>query len=132
MEKVLEYLKSAGVFYVATCEENGQPRVRPFGALCGFEGKIYLVTANQKDVYKQMMANPKIEISAMYNNTWIRIAGEVKEDTRREARVAMMEANKKALSSMYSVDDNVMTVLYFTHGTATICSFTDQPEVIEF
>lgn len=132
MEKVLEYLKSARVFYVATCEENGQPRVRPFGAVCGFEGKIYLVTAKPKDVYKQMLANPKVEISAMYNNTWIRVTGEVKEDTRREARVAMMEANKEALSRMYSVDDDVMTVLYLTHGTASICSFTDKPEVIEF
>lgn len=131
MEKVLEYLKSARVFYVATCEGD-QPRVRPFGAICGFEGKIYLVTAKPKDVCKQMLANPKVEISAMYNNTWIRVSGEVKEDTRREARVAMMEANKEALSGMYSVDDDVMTVLYFTHGTATFCSFTDKPEVIEF
>lgn len=47
----------------------------------------------------------------------------------REARVAMMEDNKAALSSMYTVDDNLMVVFRFTHATATIYSFTSEPEV---
>ncbi len=53
-----------------------------------------------------------------------------KEDTRREARVAMMEANKNALQSMYTVDDNLMTVFVFESGIATIYSFTEEPKVI--
>ena len=43
----------------------------------------------------------------------------------------MMDDNTAALRSMYTVDDNLMTVFYFTHGTATIYSFTADPEVIE-
>lgn len=66
----------------------------------------------------------------MYKGNWIRVEGEAKEDLRREARVAMMGQNKAALSSMYTVDDNLMTVFYFEHGTAIIYSFTDEPEVI--
>ena len=57
--------------------------------------------------------------------------GEVKEDLRREARAAMMEENKAALSSMYTIDDNLMTVFCFEHGTATIYSFTADPKVIQ-
>lgn len=49
---------------------------------------------------------------------------------RCEARVAMMGENTATLSSMYSVDDNLMTVLYFENGTATIYSFTEEPKVI--
>ncbi len=130
MNKATEYLKSCGTFYLAT-DEDGQPHVRPFGAVCEFEGKLYIVTNNQKKVYQQMKKNGKVEICGMHKGTWIRVEGEVKEDTRREARVAMMDDNTAALSSMYTVDDNLMTVFYFEHGTATIYSFTADPEVIE-
>ena len=130
MKEALEYLKSCGTFYLATCED-GQPHVRLFGAVCGYEGKLYFVTNNQKKVYQQMKKNGKVEICGMNKGTWIRIEGEVREDMRREARVAMMDENRAALSGMYTVDDNLMTVFYFEHGMATIYSFTAEPKVIQ-
>lgn len=130
MNEVCEYLKSCGTFYLATCE-NDQPHVRPFGAVCIFEGKLYLVTNNQKNVYHQLKENQKVEICGMHKGTWIRVEGAVQEDLRREARVAMMNENTAALSGMYTVDDNLMTVFYFEHGTATIYSFASEPKVIE-
>ena len=117
MNEVVKYLKSCGTFFLAT-DEDGQPHVRPFGAVCVFENRLYIVTNNQKKVYRQMKRNGKVEICGMHQGTWIRVEGEVKEDTRREARVAMM-------------DDNLMTVFYFEHGTATIYSFTDEPKVFK-
>lgn len=78
-----------------------------------------------------MKKNGKVEICGMHKGTWIRVEGEVKEDTRREARVSMMHDNEAALGSMYTVDDNLMTVFYYEHGTATIFSFTSDPKVIE-
>lgn len=129
MKEVYEFLKNCGTFYLAT-EENGQPHVRPFGTVCEFEGKLYIVTTNQKKVYQQMLKNGKVEICGMNKGKWIRVEGTVKEDLRREARVAMMEENIAALSSMFSVDDNLMTVLYFENGTATIYSSTEDPKVI--
>lgn len=131
MNEVMEYLKSCGTFYLAT-SEDGQAHVRPFGAVCAFDGKLYIVTNNQKKVYQQMKKNGKVEICGMHKDTWIRVEGEVKEDLRREARVAMMDANTAALKSMYTVDDNLMTVFAFEHGTATIYSFTNEPKAIEF
>lgn len=131
MKEALKFLKDCGTFYVATCEGD-QPRVRPFGAICGFEDKLYIVTNNQKAVYKQMLENPKIEISGMSGDRWIRIEGEVEVDDRREARVAMLEANKPVLPSMYSADDNLMVVLRFTHAAATIYSFEGEPKVYNF
>ncbi len=128
MNEVVKYLQECGTFYLATVEGD-QPHVRPFGAVCEFEGKLYITTNNQKDVYHQMKANNKVEISGMRSDTWIRLKGVVKEDTRREARVAMLEANE-SIQSMYHADDNLMTVFAFESGTATICSFTEQPKVI--
>ena len=89
------------------------------------------MTLSIRAASKEMKKNQKIEICGMHKGTWIRVEGEVTEDTRREARVAMMDDNKTVLSSMYTVDDNLMTVFRFEHGTATIYSFTAEPKVIE-
>lgn len=131
MNETLKFLQDCGTFYLAT-SEDGQPHVRPFGAACIYDGHLYIVTNNQKKVYRQMLANPKVEICGMHQGKWIRIEGEVEEDTRREARVAMMDANEAALSSMYTVDDNLMVVFRFMHACASIYSFTSEPEVHTF
>ncbi len=130
MKEALDFLKSCGTFYLATVE-NGEPRVRPFGAVCEFDGKLYFVTNNQNDDYNQMKADGYVEICGMSKGKWMRVRGTVSEDLRREARVAMMDANEKALSSMYTVDDNLMTVFFFEQGEATLYSFTDSPQVYE-
>ncbi len=136
MEKALKFLKDCGVFYLATVEDDQagaapSPRVRPFGAVCGFEGRLYIITNNQKKVFDQMQKNQKVEISGMAGGKWIRLSGEAVRDTRREARVAMLEANP-SLGGMYNADDGVMEVLYLKNAEASICSFTDAPETWTF
>ncbi len=128
MKGAYNFLRNCGTFYLAT-EENGQPRVRPFGAISDFEGKLYIETNNQKKVYRQLKKNGKVEICGMNEGRWIRIEGTVKEDLRREARVAMLEDNP-SLKKLASPDNGTMTVFYFENGTATIYSFTEEPKVI--
>ena len=130
MEKALEFLKSCGTFYLATVEGD-QPRVRPFGAVNGFEGKLYLQTGKVKNVSKQMQANPKIEISGMAGGKWIRLQAEAVRDERREAKTAMLDANP-SLRSMYNEDDGNTEVVYLKNATATVCSFTEAPETWTF
>lgn len=131
MNEVKDFLKSCGTFYLATVDEKGEPRVRPFGAVTIFDGKLYIVTNNKKDVWNQMMANSKIEICGMSKGKWIRVHADAIHDSRREARVAMMDENSASLQ-MYTVDDNLMEVLYLENATATIYSFTEEPKVINF
>ena len=110
MKEVAAFLQHCKPFYLATMDGD-KPQVRPFGALCEFEDKLYLITTNKKAVYRQMKQNPNVAICGMYEDKWIRISGQVEEDTRREARVAMMETNKEVLSKMYSVDDQLKRFL---------------------
>lgn len=131
MNEVLNYLKDCKTFYLATADGD-QPHVRPFGAVCQFEGKLYIITNNQKKVYAQMLKNAKVEICGILKDTWIRVEGTAVHDARREARAAMLEDNHDILSGMYSVDDNLMEVLYLKDATATIYSFTREPQVIHF
>ncbi|MBP3217141.1 MAG: pyridoxamine 5'-phosphate oxidase family protein [Lachnospiraceae bacterium] len=130
MKEVLEFLKKCGTFYLATVEGD-QPRVRPFGAVNEFDGKLYITTSNQKPVYAQMMQNPKIEICGMLGGQWIRIEARAVCDSRIEAKESMLEANP-SLKGMYSVDDGKFEVLYLTDAKAVIASFTEAPITCEF
>ena len=130
MKRVEKFLKEAGRYYLATVEGD-QPRVRPFGTIHIFEGKLYLQTGKIKDVSKQIHANPKAEICAFKDGEWLRVAGELIEDERREAKVSMLEAYP-SLQKMYSPDDGNTEVFYFKNAVATFSSFTKAPEVITF
>lgn len=130
MKEVLEYLKESKTFYIATLE-GGQPRVRPFGAVCEFEERLYIVTNNKKAVYKQMMENPRVEVSCMNKGTWLRLEADVVLDSRREARVTMLKEHPM-LETMYNADDNMMEVLYLENATATINAMGAETKVIKF
>ena len=130
MERVCNFLKDAGVYYLATVEGD-QPRVRPFGTAHIFEGKLYIQTGKVKPTSKQLAANPKAEICAFMNGRWIRIAGELIEDDRVEARKSMLDAYSN-LRNMYDENDGNTQVLYFRNAVATISSFTEPDEIIEF
>ena len=127
MERVEKFLKEAETYYLATLEGD-QPRVRTVHI---FEDKLYIQTGKVKDVSKQIHANPKVEICAFKNGEWLRVAGELVEDDRREARQSMLDAYP-SLQKMYSADDGNTEVFYFKHATATFSSFTHEPEVVKF
>ncbi len=126
MNRAVQFLKDCGTFYLATVDKD-QPRVRPFGAVMEREGRVYICTNNTKDCFMQMTANPKVEICGMLEGTWIRICGEVAVDPSHDARAAMLE-EVPSLKKRYAPDDGIYEVLYFTHGTVTINSFSEPPE----
>lgn len=130
MERVCKFLKDAGTYYLATVEGD-QPRVRPFGTAHIFEGKLYIQTGKVKPTSKQLMINPKAEICAFKGGKWVRIAGELVEDDRVEARKSMLDAYPN-LRHMYDENDGNTQVFYFKNATATFYSFNGEPEVIEF
>lgn len=72
MKEVYDFLKKCNTYYLATIDGD-QLRVRPFGTEDTFEGKLYIQTGKSKNVSKQMLANPKIEICASDADTWIRL-----------------------------------------------------------
>ncbi len=130
MKEVYEFLKACGTYYLATVEGD-QPRVRPFGTVAIFEGKLYIQTGKVKPVSKQLQENPKAEICAFNGNAWIRVAGKLIRDDRYEAKKYMLD-QYPSLQAMYSAEDDNTEVLYFEDATATIASFGGAPKVINF
>ncbi len=130
VERAAKFLKDAETYYLATADGD-QPRVRPFGTAHVYEGRLYIQTGKVKDVSRQILANPKVEICAFNGNEWIRIAGSLVEDDRVEARASMLDAYP-SLKNMYAADDGNTQVFYFKDAVATISSFTHEPETFTF
>lgn len=128
IEKVSEFLDKTRTYYLATVDGD-QPRVRPFGTVLVYDGKLYIQTGKVKPVSKQLAANPKAEICAFdgQTGTWLRVSGELINDDSRDVKVAMLEKYPD-LKAMYNPDDDNTQVLFFKDATATFSSFTAAPE----
>lgn len=129
MEEVFELLKKIGTYYLATVDGD-KPRVRPFGTVDLYNGKLYIQTGKKKDVSKQIEKNPNAELCAFQDGVWVRVTGKLVNDDSREAKKHMLD-NYPNLRGMYNEDDDNTQVLYFEDGVATIYSFTSQPKVIK-
>ncbi len=124
MSKVVDFLKEAKFYFIATVEDD-QPRVRPFGGSMEFNGKVYLATSKEKNVFKQLVKNSKIEIAGIANGEWIRITGLAVIDETTEAKKAMLDANKY-LQKTYDLDDGKLVVFYIDKMKAIVSSFTGE------
>lgn len=130
MQEVYDFLKKCGTYYLATVEGD-QPRVRPFGTIDIFEGRLYIQTGKSKDVSRQLQANPRAEICAFADGRWLRVCGRLVRDDRVAAKAHMLDAYP-SLKGMYSAEDDNTEVLYFTDATATFSSFTEAPKTVRF
>ncbi|MGN1182355.1 MAG: pyridoxamine 5'-phosphate oxidase family protein [Faecalibacillus sp.] len=130
MNEIYEFLKNANTYFLAT-NDNGQPRIRPFGTIDIFENKLYIQTGLCKDCAKQMLKDPRIEICAMFQGKWIRVQALAYLDDNLEAQKHMLD-NYPSLKKMYQVGDGNTAVFYLKNGKAMISSFTEEPQIFEF
>ncbi len=130
MKETLDFLKDCKTYFIATID-NDKPRVRPFGTINEFEGKLYVQTGKSKDVSKQIEKNNNVEICAFNGEEWIRIETKLIRDERVEAKKDMLD-NYPELRSMYDENDDNSEVLYMENATATIYSFAQEPRTYKF
>ena len=128
MERIYEFLKEAGTYYLATLD-GAQPRVRPFGTIDIFDGRLTIQTGLSKDCARQMRENPRVELCAFHNGRWLRVAATVRLDERIEAQEHMLDAYP-SLRGMYTPGDGNTAVFALTDVTATFSSFGAPPEVV--
>lgn len=126
IEDVYEFFKTEAPTYFLATDEGGQPRVRPFGTIDLFEGRLYIQTGKKKDVYQQIVANPKVEMCGWKGADWWRVSGELVPDERVEAKKHMLDAYP-SLRKMYDENDDNTIVLYFKDATAKFASMAGKP-----
>ena len=126
MKEIMGYLQECNNFFLATVED-GKPFVSPISALCEHNNKIYFISSNHKLVCDQIKQNANVEIYGLnIHGSWIRINGKVAEDESREARIAI-----DVISSIYSMEEDVMSTFYFETGKVILNSAKGENKVIE-
>lgn len=130
MQTVLDFLKKAGTYYLATVDGD-QPRVRPFGTINLFENRLYIQTGKKKDVAKQIEKNPKAELTAFDGEVWLRVSAELVFDGRKEAQESLL-AEYPQLRGMYAADDGNNAVYYLKNAVAAFYSFGGEPKEVKF
>lgn len=92
-EEFVAYLEKCGKYFLATVDGD-QPKIRPFSFCAAIDGKVYFMTRKNKDVYKQLVANPKVQIAA-YNEEgkreWMRITCKLVEEETPKIRTTFLD-----------------------------------------
>ena len=118
MNEVLKFLTDNSTFYIATVDGD-LPRVRPFGFVMEYEGKLCFCTNNQKEIYKQLKTNPNFEVcTTSKTGEWLRLKGKAVFNTSRQSKQAALDT-MPSLKKMYSVDDSIYEIFYIENGEAT-------------
>lgn len=99
------YLDSCGKYFLATADAD-QPRVRPFSFCDVIDGQVYFMTRKNKDVYKQLVKNPKVQIAAFpeEGREWMRITCKLVEAETPEVRTHFLD-KYPFMKEAHPVDD---------------------------
>lgn len=118
MSKVNDFLTEAGLFFLATCDGD-QPKLRPLGAHFEMDGKILFGVGDFKDVYRQLIANPKTEIvAAKPDGHWMRYTGKAVFETDPKYAEAALEATPD-LKAIYNEETgHKMMMFHLEDATA--------------
>ena len=131
MDEIVKFIQDAQVFHIATIDGD-QPRVRPFAFIMKFEEKLYFTTGNFKPFYRQLQANPRVEISAMHpDGRWIRVQGKAVFDGNEAAKKKAFEVMPNLAHIYKGTEDPTFEVFYLDGPAATICSMTEAPRDVK-
>ena len=130
IEKVVEIISKAEVFYLATVDGDN-PKCRPLGFHLLDDGKIYFCVGTFKDVYKQLEKNPKVEVVAWDGEHFLRYYGEA-DLTKNEAVVKKAFELMPEIAETYKANNWEMGTFYINHATAEIRNMMAVEESFKF
>lgn len=130
MGKGAEFLREAGVYFIAT-SDDGQPQLRPFGSNMEYQGRFYFSMGRSKNVFRQIIGNPKVSIAAVKpNRDWIRIVGEAVLDESEEAKNYLFEQNPR-IKDIYKGNPSEVAMFYLKNTVCTINEAGKEPAQAE-
>lgn len=124
MNEVIEFLNDCGVFFLSTVDGD-KPKVRPFGFVMDYDGKLCICTSNKKPTFSQIKANPAIEICGSKGPNWVRVSGNAVVYTTPESQAKALEL-VPMLTSMYAVGDELFEIIALENAVADFCSMTGE------
>lgn len=129
MKEVMDFLRDNKVYYLAT-SDGGRPHVRAMGFIMEWRGKAAFCTSNQKEMYRQIVANPYVEICCVdeESNT-LRLSGKAVRATTEEAQRKAIET-LPWLSNIYSVGDGRFEIFCLEEAQAFCQTMAGEKKVL--
>ena len=131
MSRIHEFLDEAGVFFLAT-EDGKQARVRPLGAHIEMNGKEYFTVGDFKAVYRQMEADPLVEIVAFTpkDRKWLRYTGRAVFEDNEAVREKVFEALPHLRKAYSEESGRKMMIFTLEDAAARIIDMAGNEEII--
>lgn len=127
MEKVIAFLKENPVQYLATVGRDEKAKCRPFMFAGEMDGKLWFCTNNQKDVYKDMQANPYVEVSVSSPSyAWIRLHGKAVFENNMAVK-EMCIANPIVKGQYQTAENPIFEVFSLEEPHGVIADFSGNP-----
>ena len=118
MNKIYAFLKEAGVFYLATVDGD-RPRLRPLGAVLEADGKVIFGVGDFKEVYRQMLKNPNVEIVACKKDGhWLRYSGKAVFETDESYAAKMIK--DVGLEAIYNAETGHKLMCFHLEDAAAV------------
>ena len=119
LKKVDDFLTKTAVCYFSTVAED-KPHCRPIGFHLVRGDKIYFVISNHKDVYRQLLNNPYVEIVACEEQNWMRYSGEAVFEKDGSRITAMLDAVPMLRERYGSDAEEKLAILHLENA---VCEF---------
>lgn len=133
MYEVVTFLEKSKVQYLATHGMDGKPKVRPFQFMFEEDDRLWFCTANHKEVYHELMANPFIELCASGEKmSWMRISGKVNFEDNKKIKEKVFEVSSLVKGIYKNVDNPSFEVFYLDECTASISWIGKAPQIVKF
>ena len=118
MSRINDFLSETGVFFMATVDGD-QPKLRPLGAHLEEDGKIIFGVGDFKEVYRQLNANPLVEIAACKpDGHWLRYTGRAVFET--DERYAQQMIKESGLESIYNEQTGYKLMTFHLEDTTAV------------
>ena len=127
MNEVVKFLNENQVQYLATVGRDGKAKCRPFMFAGELDGKLWFCTNHTKEVYKDMQANPHVELSVSSPAyEWIRLNGTAVFENNMAAKEMCIQ-NPIVKSQYQTADNPIFEVFYLEDAHAVIADFSGKP-----
>ena len=128
-EKINAFLDKAQVFYFLTTDGD-QPKGRPFGFHLLTDDRLYFGCGTFKNVFRQLTANPKVEVLALDGDEFLRYDGEAKV-VKDDALLGKVRAAMPQIMALYDQNGWEMGLFYLENGHAEIRGLFDVKEAFD-
>lgn len=121
IEECYQFIRGCGHFFLATSVDN-QPKLRPFGMIYSDGGALFISTDKRKGVYSDLQKNPRIAIASYHakSNQWIRIVGQVQEESSAGIYEQMFEVYPNLRQASWNGGEQYLVIYRLIIDTISI------------